>query len=186
MLKVLVFVDFSNLMGQCANFGRKPDLLALRDFLADPNEGRFLIDAFVYAPLPPVNGEKVVNFHNYLRSQGFMVIAKRGKRLPDGSTKCDLDGEMMLDAMELSHTIAPDIVVLVTGDGDFAVLAERLRRKGIRVEVASTQQSLAGELRRAAQGSIDLTDWVDDCEALAGGQAGPIGGADIFDEVIGH
>jgi hypothetical protein len=33
----------------------------------------------------------------------------------------------------------PDVVILVTGDADFAYLAIELRRRGIRVEVALSQ-----------------------------------------------
>jgi uncharacterized LabA/DUF88 family protein len=51
----------------------------------------------------------------------------------------------------------PDVVVLVTGDADFAHLALRLRRRGIRVEVAATTQTLGSGLRGAANEIIDLT-----------------------------
>ena len=38
----------------------------------------------------------------------------------------------------------PDVVILVTGDADFAYLATKLRRRGIQVEVASVTQNLGG------------------------------------------
>ncbi|MFN2154354.1 MAG: NYN domain-containing protein, partial [Anaerolineae bacterium] len=37
-------------------------------------------------------------------------------------------------------------VVLVTGDGDFAPLVQRLRLRGVRVEVASTEDSASAAL----------------------------------------
>lgn len=57
---------------------------------------------------------------------------------------------MAMDAIELALEMKPDIVVLVTGDSDFAHLAEKLRRRGMRVEVASIEQSLGNDLKNAA------------------------------------
>jgi uncharacterized LabA/DUF88 family protein len=50
----------------------------------------------------------------------------------------------------------PDVVILVTGDADFAYLAIKLRRHGIRVEVASVAANLGHTLRAAANDVIDL------------------------------
>jgi hypothetical protein len=47
-------------------------------------------------------------------------------------------------------------VILVTGDADFAYLATKLRRHGIRVEVASVSANLGNTLRSAANEVIDL------------------------------
>src|SRR6266704_2670798 len=49
-----------------------------------------------------------------------------------------------------------DVVILVTGDADFAYLAIKLRRHGIRVEVASVAANLGNILRSAANDVIDL------------------------------
>ena len=50
----------------------------------------------------------------------------------------------------------PDVVILVTGDADFAHLALQLRRRGIRVEVASLAQNLGSALKTSANEIIDL------------------------------
>ena len=63
---------------------------------------------------------------------------------------------MALDALELSIEMRPDLVILVTGDADFAYLAIKLRRHGIRVEVASVAANLGNILRSAANDVIDL------------------------------
>jgi uncharacterized LabA/DUF88 family protein len=63
---------------------------------------------------------------------------------------------MAIDALELSVEMRPDVVILVTGDTDFAYLAIKLRRRGIRVEVASVSQNLGNILRTAANEVIDL------------------------------
>src|SRR6266705_3551495 len=63
---------------------------------------------------------------------------------------------MAIDALELSIEMRPDVVILVTGDADFAYLAIKLRRHGIRVEVASVAANLGHMLRSAANEVIDL------------------------------
>jgi NYN domain-containing protein len=63
---------------------------------------------------------------------------------------------MAIDALELSIETRADVVILVTGDADFAYLATKLRRHGIRVEVASVAANLGHILRSAANDVIDL------------------------------
>lgn len=181
MLRVLTFIDGSNMMGQCRHVGRRPDFPSLVELLANSEEGRFSVDAYVYLPLPHTNGERVHRFHDYLRSRGLQVVSKRTKQLPDGSFKCDMDAELIMDALDLARDITPDVVVLASGDGDLAPLALRLRRRGIRVEIASCEQSLASELRLAAQGFVDLSGWVNECEQIAD-DAPAIGNNDIFEQ----
>ena len=63
------------------------------------------------------------------------------------------DGE---ESLVIARRLRPDVVILVTGDADFAYLAIRLRRHGIRVEVASVAQNLGQTLKSAANTVIDL------------------------------
>src|SRR5207245_10892926 len=74
----------------------------------------------------------------------------------EGHYKANVDVMMAIDALELSIEMRPDVVILVTGDADFAYLAIKLRRRGIRVEVASVSQNLGNILRSAANEVIDL------------------------------
>lgn len=184
MLKTLVFVDFSNLVHSFKEVCRKPDLIKLKSFLAPLEEGRFCIDMHVYASLPHDQQGRTHSFHEYLRMQGLMVHSRRAKKLPDGKIKANLDDLLILDAIEMGLIIKPDIVVLVTGDGGFSELAVRLRRNGIRVEVASLESSLANELKRAVNGIIDLAAYANQCEGLNGAQAIQLGSEHIFDSEI--
>jgi uncharacterized LabA/DUF88 family protein len=92
----------------------------------------------------------------WLRSNGFMVVTKDGSPAEEGRYKANVDVMMAIDALELSVEMQPDVVILVTGDTDFAYLAIKLRRRGIRVEVASVSQNLGNILRSAANEVIDL------------------------------
>ncbi len=160
--KALVLVDESNVGSSVRTAGRGLDWLKLRDFLAGPNTGRELIEMVVYAGLPPAvpvwqeERDKKNKFMHWLRSNGFMVVTKDGSPAEEGHYKANVDVMMAIDAVELSVEMRPDVVILVTGDADFAYLATKLRRHGIRVEVASVAANLGNTLRSAANEVIDL------------------------------
>src|SRR5438445_2506048 len=160
--RLLILVDESNVGSSVRTAGRGLDWLKLRDFLAGPATGRELIEMVVYAGLPPAipiwqeERDKKNKFMHWLRSNGFMVVTKDGAPTEEGRYKANVDVMMAIDALELSVEMRPDIVILVTGDADFAYLATKLRRRGIRVEVASVAQNLGGVLKAAANAVIDL------------------------------
>jgi len=189
-LSVLVLVDEANMTSAARRFQRRVDWLTLRKFLADPDEGRRLIEMVMYVGLPPNlsnyrdRREKKQRYIRWLEHSGFLVVTKEGvpKDVEDGTYKSNVDVVMAIDAMDLALSIRPDIVVLVTGDSDFAYLATQLRRRGIIVEVASDPQSQSETLRNSANGVIDLTEIIDDFPSLSGEVAPTIGGIDIFDD----
>jgi uncharacterized LabA/DUF88 family protein len=160
--RVLILVDESNVGSSVRTAGRGLDWLKLRDFLAGPGTGRELIEMVVYAGLPPPipiwqeERDKKNKFMHWLRSNGFMVVTKDGSPAEEGHYKANVDVMMAIDAVELSLEMRPDVVILVSGDADFAYLAIKLRRHGIRVEVASVAANLGNTLRSAANEVIDL------------------------------
>jgi uncharacterized LabA/DUF88 family protein len=160
--RVLVLVDESNVGSSVRTAGRGLDWLKLRDFLAGPDSGRDLIEMVVYAGLPPAiptwqdERDRKNKFVHWLRSNGFMVVTKDGAPAEEGHYKANVDVMMAIDALELSIEMRPDVVILVTGDADFAYLATKLRRHAIRVEVASAAGNLGNILRSAANEVIDL------------------------------
>src|SRR5436305_9528266 len=160
--RVLILVDESNVGSSVRTAGRGLDWLKLRDFLVGPESGRDLIEIVVYAGLPPAiplwqeERDKKNKFMHWLRSNGFLVVTKDGAPAQEGHYKANVDVMMAIDALELSIEMRPDLVILVTGDADFAYLATKLRRHGIRVEVASVAQNLGHILRAAANDVIDL------------------------------
>jgi uncharacterized LabA/DUF88 family protein len=160
--RLLVLVDESNVSSSVRTVGRGLDWLQLRDFLGGPTTGRDLIEMVLYAGLPPAipawqeERDKKNKFVHWMRSNGFMVVTKDGAPAEEGHYKANVDVMMAIDALELSIEIRPDVVILVTGDADFAYLAIKLRRHGIRVEVASVAANLGHLLRSAANDVIDL------------------------------
>src|SRR4029450_10198159 len=160
--RVWVLVDESNVGSSVRTAGRGLDWLKLRNFLAGPDTERDLIEMVVYAGLPPAiptwqdERDKKNKFVHWLRSNGFMVVTKDGAPAEEGHYKANVDVMMAIDPLDVSIEMRPDFVILVTGDADFAYLAIKLRRHGIRVEVASVAANLGNMLKSAARDVIDL------------------------------
>jgi len=174
--RVLVFVDESNVVSSVRALGRKLDWVKLRDHLARADRGRELIEMVVYAGLPPpipewqIERDKKNKFLHWLRSNGFFVVTKDGSPGDGKHYKANVDVLMAIDAVELSVEVRPEVVVLVTGDADFAHLALQLRRRGIRVEVAATPQTLGTGLKGAANEVIDLVPLFETFELMKPGE----------------
>ncbi len=175
-IRVLVFVDESNVVSSVRAIGRKLDWLKLRDHLTSAHRGRELIEMVIYAGLPPAipewqtEREKKNKFLHWLRSNGFLVVTKEGSPGDGKHYKANVDVLMAIDAVELSVEMRPEVVVLVTGDADFAHLALQLRRRGIRVEVAATAQTLGTGLKGAANEVIDLVALFETFEPMKPGE----------------
>ena len=171
-LRVLIFVDESNVVSSVRTVNRSLDWLQLRDHLTNSEKGRELIEMVIYAGLPPAMPEwqserdKKNKFLFWLRSHGFLVVTKEGSPAEEKHYKANVDVLMAIDAVELSVEMRPDVVVLVTGDADFAHLALQLRRRGIRVEVASVAQNLGSALKASANEIIDLAPLFNSFEAM--------------------
>jgi uncharacterized LabA/DUF88 family protein len=197
MQRVMIFVDHANFAGIARNFERQPDLIKLRDYLADPEEGRLLLEMVVYLGFPPDRREedmppswkqardRMTRLKDFLEYNGIMSVTWNGKldsdrtnRAGDPGFSSNIDIIMAMDALEFAVEARPDIVVLVTGDGDFAHLAGKLRRRGIRVEAASMKDSTSSLLRRAVNSFIDLTEFFNLLEGQKiGDENGDGGGA---------
>ncbi|TKF00694.1 NYN domain-containing protein [Vibrio kanaloae] len=95
-------------------------------------EGRNVVTANAYAISS--QDPKQRQFHHILRGVGFNVKLKPFIQRRDGSAKGDWDVGIALDAIELAETV--DTIVLVSGDGDFEILVERIKERfGKPVEV---------------------------------------------------
>ncbi|NEO99587.1 MAG: NYN domain-containing protein [Symploca sp. SIO1C4] len=185
--RVLILADGDNTFLAAQSFNRRLDWQKIRDYLADPKEGRELIEMVIYVGLPPARErfeeqrKTKEKFIYWAKSNGFLVVHKEGKTKGD-EYETNIDIVMAMDAIELALEVRPDIVVLVTGDSDFAYLAEKLRRRGMRVEVASVEQSLGNDLKVAASSIVDLIGVFDAFEQQNNQQNfHRIGHANVFD-----
>lgn len=98
---------------------------------------------------------KQKQFQNILRTIGFEVKLKPFIARADGSAKGDWDVGITLDVID--HAQEADVVVLVSGDGDFDRLVERVKDKyGCVIEVYGVAQLTAISLIRAASRFVPI------------------------------
>jgi uncharacterized LabA/DUF88 family protein len=83
-----------------------------------------------------------------LEQRAIDVRRKQLKVRSDGSMKGDWDMEMALDILDATPNL--DVVVLVSGDGDFTSLVHRVKAMGPKVEVIAFPRNTAKSLLQAA------------------------------------
>ncbi|MFP2767998.1 NYN domain-containing protein [Oceanisphaera sp. KMM 10153] len=149
--KVAIFVDVQNVYYTCRQaLGGNFDYNA---FWARVADGREVVAAYAYAI--DRGDEKQRQFQNILRAIGFEVKLKPFIRRADGSAKGDWDVGITIDILE--SAVMTDTLVLVSGDGDFAILADKLRQHyGKRVEVYGAPALTARALMDAASDFIAI------------------------------
>jgi uncharacterized LabA/DUF88 family protein len=96
------------------------------------------------------------SFTGFMAYNGIELVTKTAKSFAgeSGETfyKCNFDVEIAVDTMDLiARCLAPDKLVFITGDSDFAYLAKRIKqeKEKIRVEAASFYRALSTELKEA-------------------------------------
>ena len=149
--RVGVFVDVQNLYYSAKNlYSSKVDYGAI---LKQAVKDRILVRAFSYVIRADIPEEE--NFFNVLEKMGFDVRAKDLQVFYGGAKKGDWDVGICMDAIELAPKL--DVVVLVSGDGDYIPLLEHLRHAfGCRVEVIAFGKSCSSKLKETADDFFDL------------------------------
>jgi uncharacterized LabA/DUF88 family protein len=139
-----VFVDVSNLFYSAKSAGVEVNYCRLLDAAV---AGRDLIRACAYTGVDPDNPNQR-KFIDFLRANGYKVVSKDIHKYEGGRIKANLDIEIAVDILLLSENL--DVVVLVSGDGDFVRLLEAVQAKGVRCEIISFGISTSNELIEAA------------------------------------
>ncbi|MEM7815181.1 MAG: NYN domain-containing protein [Candidatus Aenigmatarchaeota archaeon] len=149
--RIGVFADVSNLYHSAKHlYGAKVNY---KELLKAATRDRALIRAIAYVIRAEEMGES--KFFEALGHSGWEVKAKDLQVFAGGAKKGDWDTGIAMDAIELAPKL--DVVVLVSGDGDYVPLVEHLKRaSACRVEVIAFGKSASGKLIEAADEFIDL------------------------------
>ncbi|MEH6583571.1 MAG: NYN domain-containing protein [Halioglobus sp.] len=123
MEKISLFVDVQNIYYTCRQTYQKN--FDYNRFWAEVTRGRELVGAYAYAT--DRGDAKQMQFQNILHAIGFTVKLKPVLKRRDGSTKADWDIGIALDVYEAAAQC--DTIVLLTGDGDFGLLLDRIRKR---------------------------------------------------------
>ena len=148
--RVGVFVDAQNMYHSAKNLYRAK--VNFRKLLEDVVGDRKLIRAFAYV-IKTESGEESA-FVEALEKSGYEIKIKDLQVFSGGAKKADWDVGIAIDAVILAEKV--DVVVIVSGDGDFIRLVEYLKNKGLKVEVAAFGRSTSGKLKEVVDVFHDL------------------------------
>lgn len=145
MKKIAVFVDVQNIYYTTRQaFGRQFNYRKFWDRLSYEGD---VVSATAYAIARADDGQ--IKFQDALRHIGFDVKLKPFIQRSDGSAKGDWDVGIAVDVMEIAQTV--DTIVLLSGDGDFDLLLDRVNKKyDVTTEVYGVEKLTAKSLIEAA------------------------------------
>lgn len=151
MQKVAIFVDVQNIYYTCRQRYQKH--FNYSAFWQQATENRRLVAAFAYAI--ERGDTKQRGFQKILTDIGFQVKLKPYIQRSDGSAKGDWDVGITLDVLELAEQV--DVVILLSGDGDFQLLLQKSRdRYQVQSEVYGVAALTAQSLIQAADRFVPI------------------------------
>lgn len=148
--RVAVLIDVQNLYHSAKNLYSAR--VNFKNLLLEATAGRQLIRAIAYAAKADEPGE--ASFFDALEKAGIEVRVKDLQVYPDGTKKGDWDVGLAIDAVRLCSNV--DVIVLVTGDGDFIPLIEYLKALGKHAEIIAFGKTSSFRLKELADEFTDL------------------------------
>ncbi|MFX0208124.1 MAG: NYN domain-containing protein [Candidatus Hodarchaeota archaeon] len=155
--RVALFIDGGNLYHAAKNLGFKVDFLRLKEYFI--SRELELFRAFYYSAYDPTEGF-IIKILDWLKYNGFTVVAKEAKKITHSYIKGNMDVELTVDMLLNLNNY--DIAILFSGDGDFTRCVLELQKRHKQVHVVSTEKSdpplLAQELKDQADQFTELAD----------------------------
>jgi uncharacterized LabA/DUF88 family protein len=149
--RVGVFIDVQNMYYSAKNlFNYKVNF---GEILETAVAGRQLIRAIAY--VVKATGEEKP-FFEALAQRGLETKERELQVFESGAKKADWDVGMTVDMIRIGEIL--DVVVLVSGDGDFVELVDYLKHHGRQVEVIAFGKTTSSKLRETADDFIDLSE----------------------------
>ncbi len=150
--RVGVFIDVQNMYYSARYLYQRKVNFA--NIVAEAASGRKLIRAIAYAVRTKTGEESA--FIEALRKQGIEAKEKELLEYTSGQKKADWDVGITVDIIKMIDML--DVVVIVSGDGDFIPLVELVQSRGRQVEVVSFRESTSGKLVEAVDGYTDMSE----------------------------
>lgn len=150
--RVAILIDVQNFYHSAKNLYKKR--VNFKEVLKTAVADRKLVRAFAYVVSTESGEEK--QFFDVLENMGIEIRVKDLQIYYGGLKKADWDVGIAIDAVRLSNYV--DVIVLMSGDGDFIPLVDYLTNKGIQTEVMAFGKSASSGLREAADDFIDLSE----------------------------
>jgi len=139
-----MYYSARNLFNARVNFGE-----VVKEAVSD----RQLIRSVAYVVRTKTGEERP--FFEALTKLGIETKEKELQEFFGGAKKADWDVGMTVDAIRFAETV--DVIILVSGDGDFVSLVEYLKNKGKQVEILAFGETTSARLKETADGFTDLS-----------------------------
>ncbi len=145
MNKIALFADVQNIYYTTREaYGRQ---FNYRELWRRVAASGIIISATAYAIQR--HDDRQIKFQNILKQLGFEVKLKPYIQRSDGSAKGDWDVGIAIDVMEAAQNA--DTIILLSGDGDFDILLDRVKLKhDVIAEVFGVPSLTANSLMNAA------------------------------------
>jgi uncharacterized LabA/DUF88 family protein len=148
--RVEVLIDIQNLYHSAKNIYHSK--VNYQEVLKQAIAGRKFIRAFGYVVRTKTGEEQP--FFDALEKLGIETRVRDLQEFYGGAKKADWDVGIVIDAIRTAPGL--DVIVLVSGDGDFIALVEYLKNQGKRVEVMAFGKTTSSRLTEVADEFIDL------------------------------
>ena len=148
--RVALFVDVQNMYYSAKNLYNKK--VNFGEIMKQAIAGRQMVRSIAYVIKADVEPE--ATFFEALNKQGYEVKAKDLQVFFGGAKKGDWDVGIAMDVMRLAPKV--DVVVLVSGDGDFKDLIEHVKSLGCRAEVMAFKKTASSRLIEETDRFVDL------------------------------
>ncbi len=148
--RIALFVDVQNMYYSAKNLYNKK--VNFGEIMKQAVSNRHLIRAVAYVIKADVEPEAA--FFEALQKQGYEVRAKDLQVFFGGAKKGDWDVGIAMDVMRIAPKV--DVIVLVSGDGDFKDLIEHVKSLGCRAEVMAFKKTASSKLIEETDRFVDL------------------------------
>ncbi len=151
--RVAVFVDVSNMFFAAKKYEAN---LNFKEVLKASVAGRKLVRAIAYAVKSNTTEEET--FFEALDKSGFEVKLKDLQVFWSGKKKADWDVGIAMDMIKMADVV--DVIVLVSGDGDYVPVVEYLQNHGRLVEAVAFREGTSTKLHERVDDFLDLSQEV--------------------------
>jgi uncharacterized LabA/DUF88 family protein len=150
-MRVIVYIDASNLKFGIQQSGWKLDYKSFRSWLRDKFKATKVV---LFMGLIPSNFE----IYNYLQNIGYEISFRPTLTNKEGQTKGNVDGELILSIARDFYENKLDKAVLVAGDGDYHCVVEFLKEKKIPITIVSPNNKYLSLLLKRTNVPIIILD----------------------------
>ncbi len=146
MTQIALFVDVQNIYYTTKSIYQRP--FNYRKFWQNISQTGTISHAYAYATDRGDDGQ--AKFQTALKHIGFEVKLKPFIQRADGSAKGDWDVGITMDVMKIAAKV--DKVILLSGDGDFAILLQGIQ------DMYQTKTAVYSVEKLTAKALIDASD----------------------------